>query len=344
MPILFPTTVKASPSFTEPEKIITYTQASGAFNALADDGRPRVKISPVDMAVYIDQIDLRTDAKAGQSPGNELPSAVVQGSYINTPTYLIRTRSIYDHHDVARAGVWKVSAVSALDLAGYQGIFQTMRTALLYGFNPQNGEGLLNTPGVDQVNLPPDSNNNQTLATYDNGELFNFFLGQIVNVKSRMFQSAKGMGIKVKVISPQRIFLNMAQAKIVQLTSYQRPGAGTSTVAESIANVATANGDTFEWYYDDTLIGKGAGGTDAIILTVPEIKPPAMPGINTNIFGSDLSPALNACNLMYTDFATPVKIPTPIPDGGITTVYEQRITSGWGVRPEATTIISIKYQ
>lgn len=342
MPVIFPSAAKIAPSFTEPEYIVTYAQASGAFGALAG-GKPRVKIGSEDMAVYVNHLDLRTDAAAAQSPVNELPSASLAVTYFNTPTYLIRTRAIWDHHDTARAGEWNLSVPSALDLAAFQGIFQQMRTALLYGFNPANGEGLLNTSGATQVTLPQDSYGNTSVSSYDNGQMALFFLNQIVALKSRMWQSGGNIRNTIVVISPQRVFLQFAEAGIVQVTSYQRPGAGTATVAQVIEGVAKENGDTFEWYFDDTLIGKGSGGTDAVLLTMPEIEAPAVPMLNTNVFGSDLRPQMNACNLMYSDLAAPMKIPTPVPDGAITQVYEQRITSGWCVRPQAITILNMPY-
>ena len=99
---IFPTQAKVTPSFTEPELILTYSQASGAFAALAG-GKPRVKIGSEDMAVYVNRLDLRTEVAAGQSPSNLLPSASLEVNYYSTPTYLIRTRAIWDHHDIARA-------------------------------------------------------------------------------------------------------------------------------------------------------------------------------------------------------------------------------------------------
>jgi hypothetical protein len=342
MPVIFPTSAKISPSFTEPEYIVTYAQASGAFAAVSG-GKPRVKIGSEDMAVYINALDLRSDVTASQSASNNLPSASLVVTYYNTPTYLIRTRAQWDHHDTARGGDWNVSVPSALDLAAFGGIFQQMRTALLYGFNPANGEGLLNTSGATAVTLPPDSYGDTTVSTYDNGQMALFFLNQIVALKSRMFQSGGNIKNKIVAISPQRVFLQFAEAGIVQVTSYQRPGAGTATTGQVIANVVTENGDSFEWYYDDTLMGQGAGGSDAVLLTMPEIEAPSMPVLNTNVWGSEMQPQMSAVNLMYSDLAAPMSIPTPIPDGAITKVYEQRITSGWCVRPQGIVIISMPH-
>ena len=99
------------------------------------------------------------------------------------------------------------------------------------------------------------------------------------------------------------------------------------------------NGDTVLWGYDDTLQGKGAGGSDAIILVMPEVEKPEGGTINTNEFAR-LAPGLDACLLQLGDMAAPREIPTPLPGGVIDIVSELRSTSGWGVRPEAVTILS----
>ncbi len=337
----FPAQAKVTPSFSEPDLIITYAQPSGAFAAL-QGGKPRVKLGSSDLYVYVNALDLRTDTQASQSSFNNLPSATLKATYYSTPTYLIRTRSDYDHHDMAAAGHYNVSLPHARDLASRQGIFQQMRTALLYGFNPANGEGLLNTAGATSVTLPPDSLGNDSTSTYDNGQMALFLLQQIVNLKTRMYQSGANISNRIVIVSPQRVGVQFGYANIVQVVQYQRPGAGTATTAQVVNEVAKEFGDTVEWYYDDTLIGKGAGGTDAIILTIPEIEQPDIAGINTNVF-ADVNPNMKAVNLQYADMAAPMKIPTPIPDGGITEVQELRITSGWCVRPEGLTILNFAY-
>ncbi len=337
---IFPTGAKIIPSFTEPELIITFAQASGAFYALAG-GKPRVKIGSEDMAVYVNTLDLRTEVVAGQSPSNLLPSASLAVDYYSTPTYLYRVRAIWDHHDMARASIWNVSLPAAQDLAMRQGIFQQMRNALLYGFNPTGGEGLLNTVGATKTTLPPDSYGNTQVSTYDNGQMASFWLGQLVTLKSRMFQSGGNIKNKTVVISPQRVFLQLAQANIVQVTSYQRPGAGTATTGGVIKAVTAEAGDEFEWYFDDTLIGQGVTSAyDAVLMTMPEIEVPRFAGINTNMFAG-LQPSMLATNLMYLDMPAPMKIPTPTPDGAITEIQEIRGTSGWNVRPQAITIVSL---
>lgn len=338
----FPAQAKVTPSFSEPDLIITYAQPSGAFAAL-QGGKPKVKIGSEDLYVYINALDLRTDAQAAQASFNQLPNATLVATYYSTPTYLIRTRATYDHHDMAAAGNYSVSLPHAQDLALRQGIFQQMRTGLLYGFNPSNGEGLLNTVGATQVNLPPDSYGNDSVMTYDNGEMALFFLNQIVALKTGMYQSGGHITNKIVIVSPQRVGVQLGYANIVQVVQYQRPGAGTSTTAEVVNEVAKEWGDTVEWYYDDTLIGKGAGGSDAVILTIPEIEQPDVPGINTNVF-ADTNPNIKAVNVMYADMAAPTKIPTPVPDGGITEVQELRISCGWGIRPEGLYILNMPYQ
>jgi len=222
-----------------------------------------------------------------------------------------------------------------------QGHFQLMRSALLYGFNGANGEGLLNTSGATSVNLPADSNGNTTVLTYDNGQMAFFLLSQFSALKTRTMQL--GTGHRIVILGPQRILGTWEYQDIVQLTQFQREGAGSLSTAGVVKAVGEMNDDEIMWCYDDTLIGKGAGGTDAVLIILPEVKKPRGGRINTNVF-ADLAPGLSACTLQYCDMAAPREIPTPLPGGAIDVLAEMRTTSGWGVRPEAVTIVSMQYQ
>jgi hypothetical protein len=297
-----------------------------------------------DLYVYVNSLDLRTEAQASQAAPNFLPSATLVGGQYGTPTYLVRTRSVWDHHDTAAAASYNVSLPAAQALAARQGHYQQYRTALLYGYQPSNGEGLLNAPAATQITLPPDPYGNTTFSTYDNGAMALWLLNQIVSLKMSMYQSGGKIRNQIVVISPQRIFLQAQIANIVQVTSYQRPGAGTSTTANVAKQQMAEAGDDLVWYFDDTLQGKGSGGSDAVILTIPEVEVPDIPGIqaNTNAFGS-LQPSMKAVNLQYAAMAAPMEIPTPVADGAITTVYENRITSGWNVRGAGLYILNIPH-
>lgn len=339
MGMITPSWIQVNPSYVMPEILLQYQQASGAFDLLA--GRdPMARLSSNDLAVYIKKADIRTKTASGQTSYNQLPSVSVQMAMISTPTYLIRTRAEYDHHDTAASGTWGISIDEAQRLGMRQGTFQTMRNALLYGFNPANGEGLSNTVGATSVNLPADSNGNTTLITYDNGELATFLLSTVSALKTRTMQL--GIGHRVVVVGPQRILGAMEYQNIVQLTQFQRTGAGTGTTKTTFEAILNENGDTLEWTYDDTLIGKGAGGNDLVIVTIPEVKKPQGGAVNTNEFAR-VSPGLEACNLMLCDMPAPREIRSPLAGGAIDVLSELRITPGWGVRPETLTLLSIQY-
>lgn len=332
--------VQVNPSYVMPEILLPYTQASGAFDLLATRN-PMVRLSDGDLYVYIKKFDIRTKVAAGQAAYNQLPSVSITANMISTPTYLIRVRAEYDHHDTAAMGRYGASIVEAQRLGMRQGTFQQMRNALLYGFNASNGEGLLNTNGATAVNLPADSFGNTTVVTYDNGQMATFLLSQISAAKTRTNQLGKG--VRLTITGPQRVLGAFEYQNIVQLTSYQRPGGGTDSTAGLVRNVGQVNMDEIEWTYDDTLIGKGAGGTDAVVMCIPEVKKPDGGQVNTNEFAK-LSPGLEACTLQLCDMAAPREIPTPLAGGAIDVLSELRVTSGWGVRPEAITIISMDYE
>lgn len=339
MPSLATTWVQTHPSFMEPEAILQYNQRSGAFATLAG-GNPRVKIGSEDKNVYIKTIGLRTKVASGAGSANQLPSCTIVPSMIQVPTYLTRTRAEYDHHDTAMMGEWGISISEAQRLAMRQGQFLHLRNLCLYGNIPGNGEGLVNTAGATAVALPPDSFGNTSVRAYDNGQMAQFFLTQFLAAKARAYQL--GTPSRFSIVGPQRT-LGQFEYQIVQLTSYQRPGAGSATTTGVIKDVAGLNGDIIEWGYDDTLQNQSAAGVDTILIVMPEIKKPEGGSqINTAEFNT-LQPGMNDCTLMYTDMAAPMEIPTPLPGGAIDIVSELRASPGWGVRPEALTIVSMTY-
>lgn len=339
MPAITPSWVQTNPSLVLPEAIIQYQQASGAFETLPGSA-PMTRLGEGDLYVYLKRFDIRTKVAAGQTAYNQLPSVMLNAEMASTPTYLIRVRAEYDHHDIAAAAQWQMSLPEAQRLGMRQATFQQLRSALLFGFQPANGEGLLNTQGATSVTLPADTYGNTSVVTYDNGQMAIFLLTQISAMKTRTMQL--GMGQRITILGPQRVLGAMEYQNIVQLTSYQRAGAGTVPTAGVVKDVLGMNDDVIEWTYDDTLIGKGAGGTDAVILVMPEVKRPNGSRINTNEFAK-LQPGLEATTLMLIDKAAPTEIPTPLPGGATDVLAELRSTSGWGVRPEAVTIISMQY-
>lgn len=338
--LITPSYVQIQPSYTMPEIVLQYQQASGAFSLLAS-GDPMVRLGEGDLAVYLKKADIRTKQSVAQGAYNQLPSVSIQMNMVSTPTYMIRTRAEYDHHDSAAAGRWGLSIDEAQRLGMRQGTFQSIRNALLYGYNPANGEGLVNTPGATSVSLPADTNGNTTIVTYDNGQLAIFLLQIVTALKTRTMQL--GTPVRICVLGPQRTLGAMEYQNIVQLTQFQRQGAGSETTKGVMEAVLNMNGDVLEWGYDDTLIGKGAGGNDLIIVTIPEVKKPVGAKINTNEF-AQVSPGLEACNLMLCDMAAPREIRSPLAGGAIDVLSEMRITPGWGVRPETVTLFSAKYQ
>lgn len=331
--------VMVTPNAFIPEMIMPYAQVSGAFETLAD-GQPLQRLNDDAVVAYIRRMDVRTRASAAQSAPNQLPTVAMALSMISAPTYLQRVRAEWDYHDVDAWNRHGVDLQRANTLAMRQSHFQLARNALLYGFNPLNGEGLLNTNGAYATSLPADSNGNTTVATYDNGEMA-FFLASLVNaVKTRTYQL--GRGRKFVVLGPQRILGAFEYQGIVSLIQYQRKGSGTANVKEVLQQILADNDDELVWVYDDTLIGKGAGGTDAVLIIMPEVESPSGSKINTNEFAK-LSPGLDACTLQLCDMAAPKEIPSPLAGGATDVISEWRLTSGWGVRPEAITIASMQY-
>lgn len=331
--------VMTHPSHFEPGIVLQWNQRSDFIHLLAG-GAPRVQLASEDKAVYVRQLGVSTKVQAGASGANEVPSCAITTGLAAAPTYRQQNRASYDHHETALLSEWNVSIVEANRLGMQQGHYLGLRDACLYGRQPANGEGLVNTSGATTLALPADSFGNQNFSAYDSGQMAMLLLQIFQQLKTRTYQM--GQPQRFVVIGPQQDIAPWEMQEIVQLTSYQRPGAGSETVVGTVLEVMAKTGNEVQFGYDDSLIGQGPGGTDIILFVMPELKKPEgrLPGtqINTNRF-ADLLPALNACTLQYTDVVAPIEIPTPLPGGAIDVFTEMLTTSGWGLRPEAITIL-----
>lgn len=336
---VFPSFVQAHPNYMMPEIVLQYQQASGFTESLAGrEVQPR--LGEGDLFVYAKTLQLRTQVAGGQVAYNKLPSVSLVAGQVSTPTYLWRIRAEYDHHDTQQAGVWGVALPEAQRLGMRQGIFQQVRTTALFG-SGASGEGLLNTAGATAVNLPADSYGNTSISTYDNGQMALFVLGQIGALKVRT--NLMGQGCRINVLVPQRVLDSWVYQGVVQLTQFQRAGAGVATTADMIKIIAAIQDDEVTFTCDDTLVGAGAGGGDAIIINMPEVKKPASQNrVDTNVFAG-LMPSQTAAAIQLCDMVAPREITAPLPGGATDVVSELRATSGWGLRPETITIVSAQY-
>jgi hypothetical protein len=339
MPVIAPAYITVNPHIMLPEIILPYSQASGAWNLLPTE-EPRVLLGEDDQAAYLNRVDVRTAADSGQSIYNQMSSPDLVFSQISAATYWAQVRAEYNHHDVAAAARYNTALPNAFRLANQQAIVNVIRTALLYGMNPLAGEGLTNAVGADFLTLPPDSYGNDSVTTYDNGQMAFFLAQQVLQIKTRT--NNLGIGRKFVFCGPQRT-LGTFEYNIVQLVQFQRTGAGSTSTAGVTKEILSANADELIWCYDDTLIGKGSGGTDLVMIVMPEVaKPMQGDSWNTNRFAS-LAPGLEATTMQLVDMAAPREITVPLPGGAVDTLFEQKFTAGWPLRPEAICGVSMAY-
>lgn len=329
------------PSFVEPQIITRYQQRSGAFAALSTGG-PQVKIGSEDLMVYQLALDMRSQVSHGQSAYNEIGGPNFTTHQAQASTYLVRSRANFDHHDTAAASGWNISLVDANRKAMRGGIAQFARTALLYGVAPSQGEGLVNAVGATALTFPADSNGKTSITGMDPAYQAQEVLTLIGELQSRINAVSQG-AVRIVVLAPQRV-IQAWRMKIVNLMDYQRPGAGTNSISGTIDAVAAEGGAEVFFAVDDTLIGKGQGGTDLVLIVAPElVNPQSGPGsINTNEFATLQNFAEDA-TAQYFDMAAPREINSPMPGGATDMLLEQRMTAGWVKRPEALTLLSVPY-
>lgn len=190
-----------NPSMMLPDIAMQYSMVTGAFE-LIPGARPEVKIGTNDLLVYQKTLRLTTQNNVSQSLANQLSSSSVVQGYTQMKTYRISTRSQYGLYEDTAASAWGYSLPAALQLAARQGTAQTLRTLLLYGMVPSDGEGIVNAPGATTVSLGADSHGVTAYTKWDRGELAQALLGYISALKIRML--TLGQPSRIVVLGPQR--------------------------------------------------------------------------------------------------------------------------------------------
>lgn len=337
----FEAITRVSPSFVEPKILTRYQQRSGAFAAVAT-GAPQVKLGSTDLMVYQLAIDMRSQVSVGQSAYADVGGPSFTTHQAAASTYLVRSRANFDHHDTAAAAGWNINLIDANRKAMRGGIAQFARSALLYGVSPSQGEGILNTVGATALTFPADANGKVSITGMDPAFAAQEVLTLIGQLQSRIYAVGQG-AVRVVVLAPQRV-IQAWKMLIVPLMSYQRVGGGTNSIAGTVEAVAADGGADVYFAVDDTLIGKGQGGSDMVVICAPEIvNPQEGPGsINTNEFATLQNFADDAIS-MYMDMAAPREVNSPLAGGATDQLLEQRITAGWVKRPEAVTLLSVPY-
>jgi hypothetical protein len=332
---------RISPSFVEPKILTRYLQRSGAFATLATGG-PQVKIGSQDLMVYQLTLDMRSQVSHGQVAYDNVSGPSFTTDQIKAATYLVRSRANFDHHDTDAAAGWNISLVDANRKAMRSGIANFARAALLYGVVPSTGEGLVNAPGATALTFPADANGKVSVTGMDPAWQAQEVLTIIGQLQSRINAVAQG-AVRIVVLAPQRV-IQAWKMQIVGLLSYQRPGAGTQSITGTIDAVAADGGADVYFAVDDTLLGKGQGGSDLVLIVAPElVNPQEGPGsINTNEFAT-LQNFADDATAQYFDKAAPSEIVSPMAGGYTDMLLEQRMTAGWVKRPEAITLLSVPY-
>jgi hypothetical protein len=334
---------RVSPSFVEPRILTRYNQRSGAFAALGTGG-PQVKLGSEDLNVYQLTIDMRSQVSHGQTPYQTIggPSFVTQ--QIQASTYIVRSRAEFDHHDTASAAGWNISLMDANRKAMRAGIASFARSALLYGVAPSEGEGLLNANGATTLTFPADENGKVSVTGMDPAYQAQELLTLIGQLQSRIMAVSQGT-VRIVILAPQRT-IQAWRMQIVPLMSYQRAGGGTNTITGTIDAVAADGGADVFFAVDDTLIGKGAAGSDMVVICAPElVNPQEGPGpesMSTNQFAT-LQNFSDDATAQYFDKAAPSEIISPMAGGFTDQMLELRMTAGWVKRPEALTLLSVPY-
>lgn len=150
-----------------------------------------------------------------------------------------------------------------------QGINQKMHQAILYGFDSENndslGQGILSNSVMG--NLPPDTNKNSTLTTYDTTQLWTW----LISCARQITQQSFGMLNAVVLASSVRV-IKYLKSLPLPLTSYAQTGS-VDSVASAYDRFASRLGvGKVVFVEDNLLMSNTADGNDTILFISPDLK------------------------------------------------------------------------
>lgn len=147
-----------------------------------------------------------------------------------------------------------------LDYSARQGLMARDNFVSVFGVHANKGQGLYG--GSTNETLPADSNSKQKLTEYDINELFQFLKNKLVAIMGNTFNFAQPYFI---MGSYQTI--NYLRSTYIPLSSYQKEGAGVSTIAEALEGIAKASGSTLLFIENDNLLPSLSGlSSEALII------------------------------------------------------------------------------
>ena len=150
-------------------------------------------------------------------------------------------------------------------------------------------------------------------------------------------------GAAVAVREPVSTAPTIMRAIPAGVTPSAAAAAGTASTAGTVKSILMGNGDELIWGYDDAL--QGAGGSsnlDVVIISMPEVTKPKGKAQNTNEF-ANLSPGNAVCSTQYCDMPAPREILSPLAGGATDFLTEWRVSSGWAVRGQGLSLITMSY-
>ena len=290
--------------------------------------------------LYLNTLEnVHTPTTVGQQWRGGVDTAQFTNSQLGWYYYTIQARSEYTAQQAAKLGqlLPGISIDGLLDKFCRQGINQRRHYAALFGFDPEETQGIIKQ-GV-ATNLPASTSGKTKITTYEPTELVEYLAGQARTAMDNTY----GMAKPVILMSSVRI-INYIRTKIVPLSTYQNPGAGVSAIGgvydRIVADWLGVGKVTF--IADDLLKGSGAAGVDQIVLVAPGLIEQDL--VNPEYSQYQLGDLpLNMMNTFMDNAGGLIKTVNPVINRVASADYSLQSTAGAVIRQDAVRVIDAGY-
>jgi hypothetical protein len=290
--------------------------------------------------LYLPTLDkVHTPTTVGQQWRGGVDSAQFSTSQLAWQYYTIQSRMEYTDQQAAKLAKMLpgIGIDSLLDKLCRQGINQRRHYGAIFGFDPAQTQGLVKQ-GITE-SLPADSDSHTTISTYNADELLAFLASQAREAMNNSY----GMAKPVVFMSSVRL-VNYIKTVMVNLTSYQMPGAGVDSIGGAYSRIVGEwlGVGKVEFIGDDLLKEAGTAGDDLIILVAPGLTEQDLtkPEFSQYLLG-DL-PA-NMMNTFIDNAGGLVKTVNPIMNRVSSADYSLQTTPGAVIRQAAVRVIEADF-
>lgn len=255
-----------APAVFAPQPMVAQTATPAFLEIFADKGETWLGKADGFQAI-IPFLNVSTRSQVSQNSNGQVDNSDYNATMLEAPIEIIRARTRINARDGRISSQFNIPdeqiKIGTLKMA----IAEQLRRTALVGKQGVSNSGVLNSPNLTTVSLPPDSANNTTWSSYLPADLYAEILSLVATITSNTKQRAKGF----KIYTTQAVVAKLKFAPIPRTEGSIANGGATAIMQGADFILYPQGYDPIPVIADDdTMID--ASGNHHLLMISPELK------------------------------------------------------------------------